>query len=113
MTVDAILKAMTGAAAKAFGDEWKEVKNVVPAELHKFAVQLAAIPENVAKHEIDKSEGYSVDTGKIIVRMQFRALEATLTAVTAVTLVAVQRAMNAIVDVLKKAFVDLAPLFAV
>ena len=109
MTVESILQAMLGAAASAFGDEWKHVKNIVPTEFHKFAVQLAAIPPNVAKHAQDPMQGYSAETGKIIAGMQLRGLEATLTAVTAVTLVTVQRAMDRILAILKQAFVDLVP----
>src|SRR5258706_15176528 len=109
MTVESILQSMLGAAAGAFGDEWKHVKNIVPTEFQKFAVQLAAIPANVAKHVQDPMQGYSAETGKILAGMQVRALEATLTAVPAGTLITVHRALNAIFDLLKQGFLHLGP----
>jgi hypothetical protein len=104
-----ILKQLLDAGATAFGAEWKQVETIAPTEFHKLAVQLAAIPANVAKHELDPMQGYSEETGKIILQMQIRALEATLTAVTAITLISVQRAMDAIFDILKGVFADLVP----
>ncbi len=106
MSIDAeaIFKAMLGAATNAFGDQWDHVKNYVPGEFKKLAVQIADVAENVAKYEADPTQGYPADTGKVLVRMQRNALEAVLTAVTALTLLAVQNAMDGVVAVLKKAF---------
>jgi len=75
-----------------------------PAEFKKMAVQLESIAENVAQYQINSNEGYSAATGKILFRMQRTACESVFVAVTHLTLIAVQKALNAIVKVLKEAF---------
>jgi hypothetical protein len=106
MSVD--VKAITGtifdAAKVAFGDEWDVVQVYAPAEFKKMAVQLADIAENVALYKLNPSQGYSEETGKILFKMQRTAAEGVLVALTKLTLVAVQKVMDAIVDALKNAF---------
>lgn len=104
ITADEILSKISDAAEGAFKDGWDAVKNYAPAEFHKMAVQLQSITENVAKYELDNNEGYSPATGKLLFRMQRTACESVLVATTHLTLIAVQKALNAIVKVLKDAF---------
>jgi hypothetical protein len=67
-------------------------------------VQLAEIVENVALYEVDNKQGYSPQTGKILFNMQRTACESVLVAVTHLTLIAVQNAINAIMKVLRDTF---------
>jgi hypothetical protein len=101
LNVDDLVQEMLAAAETAFGSEWKQVKAFVPTEFKKMGLQLADIADNVAKFEADPNDGYPPATGKILLQMQQRALEATLTAVTALTLVSIQNAIDAVFEVLK------------
>jgi hypothetical protein len=104
LDVDNLLKTMLGAAATAFGTQWSIAKGFVPSELKKMAMQLADIAGNVTKHELDPNDGYPIATGRILLQMQRQSLEATLTAVTALTLIAVQSAIDKILQVVKATF---------
>ena len=104
ISADEIFGKISDAAQGAFKDGWAAVKDYAPAEFKKMAVQLESIIENVAKYAIDPTQGYSPATGKVLFRMQRTACEAVLVAVTQLTLIAVQKALNAIVKVLKEAF---------
>jgi hypothetical protein len=104
ITADEILKQMTAAAEGAFKNGWSAVKDYAPAEFHKMAIQLESIARNVAAYQLDENQGYSPATGKILLKMQRHACEAVFVAVTQLTLVAVQKAMNSIFKVLKDAF---------
>jgi hypothetical protein len=104
INVDEIFGKMMDAGEGAFKDGWQAVKNYAPAEFKKMAIQLADIAENVALYKIDSQKGYSPETGKILFKMQRTACESVLVAVTQLTLIAVQNALNAILKVLKDAF---------
>jgi len=106
LNVNDLFKTMMQSAAVAFGAQWNTAKAFVPGELRKLAVQIADIAENVAKFQVDTNEGFPPATGQVLLRMQRRSLEATLTAVTALTLIAVQDAVNKILKALKDAFGD-------
>lgn len=104
VSAEEIFKKISDAAEGAFKDGWSAVKDYAPAEFKKMAVQLESIAKNVAAYELDNSQGYSPATGKILFRMQRRATEAVLVAVTQLTLIAVEKALNAISKALKEAF---------
>src|SRR3954469_17339116 len=104
ITINGIYSEIVDAAEGAFKEGWATVKDYAPAEFRKMAVQLKSIADNVAKYELDPEQGYSPATGKILFKMQRTACESVLVAVTHLTLLAVQKALNAIVKVLKEAF---------
>lgn len=104
ISADDIFNKISEAAHGAFKEGWSAVSTYAPAEFRKMAVQLASIAENVARYEADPNEGYSPATGKVLFRMQRTACESVLVAVTQLTLLAVQKALNAIIKVLKDAF---------
>lgn len=101
--VDDIFGKVMDAAEGAFKDGWQAVKSFAPAEFKKMSIQLAEIIDNVAKFEVDDNEGYSPATGKMLFKMQRAACESVLVAVTHLTMIAVQKALNAIIKVLKDA----------
>ncbi len=104
INADDIFSKISEAAQGAFKDGWAAVKDYAPTEFRKMAVQLESIAENVAKYQIDPNQGYSPSTGKVLFRMQRNACEAVLVAVTQLTLLAVQKALNAIIKALREAF---------
>lgn len=103
-TANQIFEEMMRAGEKAFGDGWDAVANYAPTEFRKMAIQITEIAQNVAKYKLDKSEGYSPETGRILMKMQRTAAESVLVATTQLNLIAVQKAMDAMVKVLRKAF---------
>jgi len=104
ITFDSVLDKMLESASGAFEDGWDSIKDYAPAEFKKISVQIVEIAENVAKYEIDDNHGYSPETGKILLQMQRTATEGVLVAISTLTLIAVQNAINAIFQVLKDTF---------
>ncbi len=104
INADEIYSKIIGAAEDAFEDGWDAVKTYAPGEFKKMAIQLAEIVENVTLYEMDKTQGYSPETGRILFKMQKTACESVLVAVTHLTLNAVQKAINAIIETLKDVF---------
>ncbi len=104
VNADEIYNKIINAAEGAFKDGWQAVKIYAPAEFKKMSVQLAEIAENVTLYEVDNTQGYSPQTAKILFKMQRTACESVLVAVTHLTLIAVQKAINAILKVLKETF---------
>lgn len=111
MTIDAndVLNKMLNAAESAFGDGWKSVKQYAPSEFKKMAMQITEIAENVALYKNDPKKGYSEETGQLLLKMQRNACEGVLVAVTQLTMLAVQKALDAIIKVLKDAFAGAVP----
>jgi hypothetical protein len=103
-TTAELFETITNSAEGAFKDGWDAVRGYAPAEFKKMAFQLAEIVENVAAFKLDDAQGYSPATGKLLFRMQVRACEAVLVATTQLTLIAVQKALNAIIAAIKNAF---------
>ncbi|WLQ16179.1 hypothetical protein O5O45_09655 [Hahella aquimaris] len=99
-----IYEKIIQAAEASFKEGWLAVKSYAPAEFKKMSVQLADVAQNVALYQIDKNQGYSPKTGKILVKMQRTSCESVLVAITQLTLITVQKALNAIMKVLKDAF---------
>ncbi len=104
ITFNDVLEKMIESASDAFEDGWESVKNYAPAELKKISSQIVEVVDNVAKYEIDDSQGYSPETGKLLLQMQRTATEGVLVAMSTLTLIAVQNAINAIFQVLKDTF---------
>jgi hypothetical protein len=106
MAIDAdqILNEIMGAAQDAFKDGWEAVRQYAPGEFRKMAVQLEEIAANVAKFKINPDEGYSPETGQVLFGMQRRACEGVLVAMSKLTLIAVQEALDSIFKVLSNAF---------
>src|SRR5262245_47103222 len=95
---------MMEAAGDAFGDGWESIKNYAPAEFRKMGVQLVDIAKNVELYAQDRDTGYSPQTAKLLLRMQRNSTEAVLVAVSTLTLLTVQRSINAVLKVLKETF---------
>lgn len=104
VNADDVFNKMMGAAEGAFNEGWDAVKIYAPAEFRKMSVQIAEIAKNVTIYQIDNTQGYSPETGKLLFQMQRNSCEAVLVAVTRLTLLAVQNALNAIIKVLRDTF---------
>lgn len=101
MNVDSVFDALMKEAPQAFGAAWNQAKAFVPTELRKLALELVSISENVASFELDNRQGYPLATGKVLLEMQKRAAENVLLAVTALTLIALEDTIDAILRAAK------------
>ena len=110
LTINNIYKTILGEANDAFGDGWDSIKNYAPIEFKKMSTQLKDIAKNIAKYAIDPDDGYSPHTGKILLKMQVIATESVLVAISTLTLIAVQNAINNIFEALKQTFSELIPI---
>ncbi len=108
--VEDVLTQMLSAAKTEFGAGWDHIKAFAPAEFKKIAMQLVEIAENVGRFKLDPNDGYSPETGALLLKMQRNATESVLVGVTALTLLAVQNAINAVLKVIKNTFTELAGL---
>ena len=104
VSADQVFTNIMGSAGAAFGQGWSTVEKYAPAEFRKMAMQVAEIAENVALFQVDPTKGYSADTGRVLFTMQRTACESVLVALTQLTMIAVQKALDAIVAGLKAAF---------
>jgi len=103
-TAEQIFEEMMDAGQGAFGAGWNAVKQYAPLEFKKMALQIEEIARNVALNQLDGTQGYSVETGKLLMKMQRNACEGVLVATTQLTMIAVQKAMDAMYAVLRDAF---------
>ncbi len=101
-------------AQAAFGEHWQQARNYLPAELRKMAEHLQRIADNVTAYQLDNTQGYSPDTGKLMLKMQQQACVSVLVTATQLTLLAVQAAVNSILQALRTVLVRVAsPLLLV
>jgi len=104
LTVDNALKEMLRAGAAAFGEAWGQVSRFAKAEFAKIAQTLVAIAENVAAFQRNPDEGYPPEVGRKLLEMQKASTEAVFVSLTALTLIAVERAINAVLEVVRQLF---------
>ena len=102
LNVDDVFAAMMAAGKTVLADNWVEISAYADSEFKKMATQIVAIGENVAKHEVDPTQGYSAEAGKILLNMQRLATVNVLTGMTTMTAVTAQQALDAIMGVVKK-----------
>ncbi|EAP88728.1 hypothetical protein OA2633_10764 [Oceanicaulis alexandrii HTCC2633] len=109
LDVEAIVQKMMSSASTAFGEKWSQVEDFAESEFKALATSMVEISRNVARHELGQG-GYDLPTGKALFRMHRLTLEQAFVAVTAMVLVAVQSALDAILGVLAEAFSELVDL---
>lgn len=97
MDIDALTGKMIAAGKALGGDIWSAMQGYAEPELHKIAVQIAAIGDHLAD--------YTPDGAKALMDMQIKASIGVIVAMTSLVLLAVQQAINAILDAVR-AFVN-------
>ena len=93
LAVQPLLQAMIGAGQGLGTEVWGKMKTFAIPELHKIAVQIVAIAENAAD--------YTPAGAKALFDMQMKASLAVIAGMTELTMLAVQQAMNAILDAVR------------
>jgi len=91
--VNGLVDQMVGAGKGLAGGGWAEMENYAIPELKKIAIQVEAIAENHAQ--------YTLQGAEILFRMQVNAAISVIVAMTSMTLVMVQNAINTILDAVK------------
>lgn len=101
VNVDQVLEAVTAAGKQVFADNWGTISTYAETEFKKMSQQMVDIAANVAKHEADASQGYTAEVGKMLMDMQRLSTVNVLIAMSAMTLVAAQQALNAMLEIVK------------
>ena len=90
LDVGNLLQSMISAGEGLGADVWNKMQTYAVPELHKIAVQIAAIAEHIAD--------YTLDGAKALFDMQVKASIGVIAGMTEMTLLAVQTAINAILS---------------
>jgi len=88
MDVNDLTSRMIAAGSALPGDIWSQMKTFAIPELKKIAIQVEAIVENIAD--------FTPAGAKALLDMQIKAAAGVIVAMTSLTLLAVQDAINAI-----------------
>ena len=91
--VNTLTGRMIAAGRGLAGDIWSQMETVAGPELKKIAVQIEALA--------DPTSPWSLEEKKVLLRMQVRAAVGVIVAMTSLVLLAVQNAINAILDAVR------------
>jgi hypothetical protein len=94
MDTDMLFGKMVDAGRGLAGNVWSAMETVAIPELKKIAFQIA----DLAKPD----SPWSPEESKILLRMQVRSAVGIIVAMTALTMLAVQNAINAILDAVRQ-----------
>lgn len=99
MSIDAgqLFGQMVSAGAQAFGTGWAEVEKFARLEFRTLAQRIRDIGEGLAKNDFD------LPTGKLLLAMQVNTATAAITGATTLILLAVEEAINAVLETIKDA----------
>ena len=92
---DQISKDMLSAAKLSLKDNIEDIKTLAEGELKDFARRTAELAEKVSEGSI------SPDQAKLILKIRQNSVETVFLSIAGIGLLAVQEAMNSIIDVLK------------
>ncbi|MEG3617097.1 hypothetical protein V5T82_01390 [Magnetovibrio sp. PR-2] len=103
VSVEDVFFSMMDAGASSFGDNWPEVATYAETEFKKMAQQISDIANNVTANAKDPAQGYDAQAGKILMDMQRISTISVLVAMSAMTMIMVEQAVNAMLDAVKGA----------
>ena len=95
LDVGSLFQTMVSAGEGLGSDVWGKMRTYAIPELHKIAIQIVAIAENI--------EDYTPAGAKALFDMQVKASLGVLAGMTELTLLAVQNAINRILDAIRSA----------
>jgi hypothetical protein len=98
LQLDDLFGTITGAASGALAGSWANVQNFTIPELRKLAMTFVDIEQGLMANP----PIYTRESARILLRMQLRAFQAIITATTALTLIELERAINAIFDAIRE-----------
>lgn len=99
MNMSAILKQMMAAGQTSFGGDWPEIRDYAEVEFRAILNRVKDIARAVA----DPKNNISVTSGRHLVKAQIDLAAQAIVGFTTMTIVAVQRAIKAVLSVVKQA----------
>lgn len=96
LDLNALLQSMESAAQQFLAKEWAHVKNFTLPELQKIAATFVDLEQGLVAGR------YTRDAATILLRMQLRATQMVLTATTALTLIEIENALEAVMAAVKQ-----------
>jgi hypothetical protein len=93
LDLDGLFQQMVGAGRGLAGDVWKQMQTFALPELKKIAVQIVHIGENAGD--------YTPEGAKALLQMQVQASLGIIVAMTSLTMLDVQVAVNKILDAVR------------
>lgn len=99
MNVSNVLEDMMAASKESFGDSWDDIKDLAQVEFKTILHRL----NDIAKSVLDKNNSVNKRTARYLVKSQVQLATQAIVAVTTMTIVAVQKAINAALKVVKQA----------
>lgn len=102
VSVEEVFSSMMQAGASSFGESWGDIATFAETEFKKMAQQISDIANNVAAHQKDPSQGYDAQAGKILMDMQRLSTINVLVSMSAMTMVMVEQALNAMLGAVKE-----------
>jgi hypothetical protein len=93
LDVASLLSALTQAGQGLGGSLWNQIQTFALPELHKIAIQIVAIERNL--------DQFTPEGAKALLDLQVTATVGVIVAMTTLTLLDVQRAINAILQAVK------------
>lgn len=103
LQIEDVFKEMMSAGADVFADNWGDVSTYAESEFRKMAQQIVDIADNVALNKKDSNKGYNEEAAKILMNMQRLATANVLVAMSTMTLVTAEQAINAMLATVNKA----------
>lgn len=97
LDLDQLVASMTSAGEGLAGSVWTDIKTFAVPELKKIATQIVAIEEGM----LAEPPHFTQEGAKALLDMQVRATLGVLVAMTSLTLLAIQTAINQILDAVK------------
>jgi hypothetical protein len=98
LQLDDLYQTMAGAAVGAFKGSWAGVKDYTLPELRKLASTFVDIELGLRA----RPRVYTKKSAQILLRMQLRGTQAIIMATTALTLIEIEKAINSILNAVKK-----------
>ena len=96
INVDEVFSKMLSSGAEAFGPGWNEAKNFARVELKTIAQRIDDIGEGLKNNEFD------LPTAKMLLAMQVNLAVAAIAGATTLVTLAVEAAINAILESVKE-----------
>ena len=95
--VSTVLKDMVSAGSDSFGESWPDIKNLAEVEFKTILLRIKEIGKGV----LDPNNTITAAKAKFLIKMQIDLAAQTIVALTAMTIVAVQKAIRAALNVVK------------
>ena len=99
VNVNAVLKDMVAAGKDSFGSNWPQIKNVAEVEFKTILLRI----KEIGKAALDPNNTITPAKAKYLIKMQVDLAAQAIVALTTMTIVAVQKAIRAVLNVVKEA----------